>query len=546
MSDNEEVVAAAEEQTKTSPDPVPAADDDGSKTSVVTERTEEVIPGETEKMVTEAIDEDGDVVEETTEVTRKTVKRTMKITETSSTTKTTTLTTPAKLYGKDLSEYDDVDVESLLAQLSPEEITILAKEVDPDDNFLPPDQRCSYECTKDATGPLNRKQLIEHINKQAIETPDQPEFEPYVQGKVRGKKWVPPPRDARDIEAEEQIAIDMGEEYEHALNDATQEEIIDLAAILGFHSMMNQDQYHASLLNKGQPVGLGWDGITKSTQQKLFPMDPPNSTDVDESIKRVKDDDNKLVDLNLNNIKNISDEKFEQLFAALPQNEHLEVLSLTNVGLTDKTALLLAEAIEKSKTLRVLNVETNFISPPVIVRLVQALLKCHTIEEFRASNQRSAVLGNKIEMEITNLVEKNPSLLRLGLHLEFNDARHRVAAHLQRNIDRSELQQGTLAFHADASSPSSPSTSASAFPSTSASTISHSKAKSLAAFEQFVKARTWTNASDSAHVLPAGRITRNLQLTSMAGTSTTTGIAAEASTSRAALSRLRAANEKEI
>jgi hypothetical protein len=47
-------------------------------------------------------------------------------------------------------------------------------------------------------------------------------------------------------------------------------------------------------------------------------------------------------------------------------------------------------------------------------------------------------LGNKIEMEITELVEKNSTLLRLGLHLEFNDARHRVAAHLQRNIDRSE------------------------------------------------------------------------------------------------------------
>ncbi|XP_032596667.1 tropomodulin isoform X6 [Drosophila grimshawi] len=435
MSDNEDIMSATEEQAEASPASVPDADAE-SKSSVVTERTEEVIPGESEKMVTETIDEDGDVVEETTEVTRKTVKRTMKITETSSTTKTTTLTTPAKLYGKDLSEYDDVDVESLLAQLSPEEITILAKEVDPDDNFLPPDQRCSYECTKDATGPLNRKQLIEHINKQAIETPDEPEFEPYVQGMVRGKKWVPPPRDARDIEVEEQIAIDMGEEYEHALSDATQEEIIDLAAILGFHSMMNQDQYHASLLNTGQPVGLGWDGITKSTQQKLYPNDPPNSTDVEESIKRVKDDDSKLIDLNLNNIKNISDEKLEQLIAALPQNEHLEVLSLTNVGLTDKTALLLAEAIEKSKTLRVLNVETNFISPPVIVRLVQALLKCHTIEEFRASNQRSTVLGNKIEMEITNLVEKNPSLLRLGLHLEFNDARHRVAAHLQRNIDR--------------------------------------------------------------------------------------------------------------
>lgn len=76
-----------------------------------------------------------------------------------------------------------------------------------------------------------------------------------------------------------------------------------VAAILGFHSMMNQDQYHASLLNKGQPVGLGWDGITKASKQKIFPMDPPNSTDVDDSIRRVRNDDPKYIDLNWNNIK---------------------------------------------------------------------------------------------------------------------------------------------------------------------------------------------------------------------------------------------------
>lgn len=57
---------------------------------------------------------------------------------------------------------------------------------------------------------------------------------------------------------------------------------------------------------------------------------------------------------------------------------------------------------------------------------------------IRYNQQRSSVLGNKIEMEITELVEKNSSLLRLGLHLEFNDARHRIANHLQRNIDRSK------------------------------------------------------------------------------------------------------------
>lgn len=42
------------------------------------------------------------------------------------------MTTPAKIFGKDLDEYDEVDVEELLSQLTAEEIKILAKEVDPD------------------------------------------------------------------------------------------------------------------------------------------------------------------------------------------------------------------------------------------------------------------------------------------------------------------------------------------------------------------------------------------------------------------------------
>lgn len=56
------------------------------------------------------------------------------------------------------------------------------------DNFLPPSQRNNYDCEKDPTGPLNRKKLIEHINKQALETPDRPEVKPYVAGVIRGKK----------------------------------------------------------------------------------------------------------------------------------------------------------------------------------------------------------------------------------------------------------------------------------------------------------------------------------------------------------------------
>ncbi|XP_012550185.2 tropomodulin-1 isoform X1 [Bombyx mori] len=381
-------------------------------------------------------EEDGEEeVVESVETITTTTTRTRTIPKSSST-KTTTMTTPAKLYGRELSTYDEVDVDELLSKLTQEELTMLAKEVDPDDNFLPPSQRNNYACEKDPTGPLNRKKLIEHINKQALETPDRPEVKPFVPGVVRGKKWIPPPPPEKVRDAEEQITIDLGDEYEQALGTASQEEIIDLAAILGFHSMMNQDQYHASLLNKGQPVGLGWDGITKATKPKVFPMDPPNDTDPDETIARVQQNDQKLTDLNWNNIKNISDEKFEKLFEALKSNSHVEVLSLVNVGLTDRTAGALADALRHNTALRVLSVETNFISPPALVQLVRALLHTNTVEEFRASNQRSQVLGNKIEMEITQLVEQNPTLLRLGLHLEYSDARHRVASHLQRNIDR--------------------------------------------------------------------------------------------------------------
>ena len=56
------------------------------------------------------------------------------------------------------------------------------------DNTMPASLRCSYYCEKGPTGPLDRHKLIDHINKEAIETPDKPEAQPFVAGTVRGKK----------------------------------------------------------------------------------------------------------------------------------------------------------------------------------------------------------------------------------------------------------------------------------------------------------------------------------------------------------------------
>ncbi|XP_050719896.1 tropomodulin-like isoform X3 [Eriocheir sinensis] len=343
-----------------------------------------------------------------------------------------------KLFGKDLSQYEELDIDDILEQLSPEELEMLAGEVDPDDSLIPPSERNSYKCSKEATGPLDRKKLIDHINDQAINEPDRPDLVPYVAGTVRGKKWVPPPppepQEDDDAVAQE-VEVDLDEEFASVLNTATEDEIVDLAAILGFHSMMNQEQYHASLLNKGRPLGVGWGGITKATKFKALPVEPPNDTDVEDSIKKVKDDDSNCKDLNFNNIRNISDEQLKRLFEALESNTKLESLSMANVALSDRHLDPLCNALSQNNALRTLNLETNNISPAGIVRIMESLLKTHCVEEVRLANQRASVLGNKIEMQLTEIIEQNPSVLRVGIHFEFNDARNRVSKHLQKNLD---------------------------------------------------------------------------------------------------------------
>ena len=55
--------------------------------------------------------------------------------------------------------------------------------------------------------------------------------------------------------------------------------------------------------------------------------------------------------------------------------------------------------------------------------LFQAANVQQTLKDIKASNQQAQFLGNKVEVAITNAVEKNKTLLRVGLHFEFGDCR---------------------------------------------------------------------------------------------------------------------------
>jgi len=143
------------------------------------------------------------------------------------TTTTTKTTTTKKIMNK--SQYDDMDIESLIDQLSAEEIEALTGHVDPDDCHIPPAMRCNYKCQKDDTGELNRDGLMDHITQQAINEPDREELVPFEPGKIRGKKWIPPKPIVMQKDDDGEIGVTLDLECEQALAGANEDEIVDLA-----------------------------------------------------------------------------------------------------------------------------------------------------------------------------------------------------------------------------------------------------------------------------------------------------------------------------
>lgn len=91
--------------------------------------------------------------------------------------------------------------------------------------------------------------------------------------------------------------------------------------------------------------------------------------------------------------------------------------------------------LEANKTLLTLNIESNRLTGAVLGDICRATLKNQTLIDLRLSNQRSQILGNKVEMDIANSIAENQTLLRLGIHLDTLGPRVKVQETLKRNWD---------------------------------------------------------------------------------------------------------------
>ncbi|NXW48353.1 TMOD1 protein, partial [Nyctiprogne leucopyga] len=327
-------------------------------------------------------------------------------------------------YRKELEKYRDLDEDKILGALTEEELRKLEnelEELDPDNALLPAGLRQRDQTQKPPTGPFKREELMAHLEKQAKDVKDREDLVPFT-GEKRGMVIL----SAMLRRANYQLQA-----YP---SPALATRLASPAAILGMHTLMSNQQYYEALGSSTIVNKEGLNSVIKPTQYKPVPDEEPNSTDVEETLKRIQSNDPDLEEVNLNNIMNIPIPTLKAFAEALKNNTYVKKFSLVGTRSNDPVAFALAEMLKVNNTLKSLNIESNFISGSGILAVVEALQGNTSLVELRIDNQ-SQPLGNKVEMEIANILEKNTSLLKFGYHFTQQGPRLRASNAMMSNND---------------------------------------------------------------------------------------------------------------
>ncbi|KFW91588.1 Tropomodulin-1 [Phalacrocorax carbo] len=329
-------------------------------------------------------------------------------------------------YRKELEKYRDLDEDKILGALTEEELRKLEnelEELDPDNALLPAGLRQRDQTQKPPTGPFKREELMAHLEKQAKDVKDREDLVPFT-GEKRGMVIL-------CTHLNPSLCLKPG--LEPAITHVMFSFSLSVA-ILGMHTLMSNQQYYEALGSSTIVNKEGLNSVIKPTQYKPVPDEEPNSTDVEETLKRIQSNDPDLEEVNLNNIMNIPIPTLKAFAEALKSNTYVKKFSIVGTRSNDPVAFALAEMLKVNNTLKSLNVESNFISGSGILAVVEALQGNTSLVELRIDNQ-SQPLGNKVEMEIADMLEKNTSLLKFGYHFTQQGPRLRASNAMMNNND---------------------------------------------------------------------------------------------------------------
>ncbi|NWV04299.1 TMOD4 protein, partial [Ptilonorhynchus violaceus] len=230
-----------------------------------------------------------------------------------------------------------------------------------------------------------------------------------------GKPFVPKAA-APELPREEEVTLEP--ELEEALANATDAEMCDIAAILGMYTLMSNKQYYDAICSGNITNTEGINSVVQPDRYRPVPDEPPNPTDVEETLRQLQANDPALEDVNLNNIK--------VAVPTCPQGDG----SHPRVSVPVPRAV--AEMLEENQTLQSLNLESNFITSAGMLRVLAAMRSNRGLRELRVDNQ-SQRLGDTVEMAMAAMLEQCPQVLRFGYHFTLQGPRARAATAVTRN-----------------------------------------------------------------------------------------------------------------
>ncbi|KAJ6652716.1 hypothetical protein lerEdw1_011158 [Lerista edwardsae] len=344
-------------------------------------------------------------------------------------------------YQKELEKYRDIDEDKILKELSAEELAQLdleLQEMDPENVMLPAGMRQRDQTKKSPTGPLDRDALMQHLEKQALEVKEREDLVPFT-GEKKGKPFIPK-NPKREIPKEEQITLEP--ELEEALANATDAEMCDIAAILGMYTLMSNKQYYDAICSGNITNTEGINSVVQPDKYKPVPDEPPNPTNVEETLKKIQSNDKDLEEVNLNNITDIPVPTLKEICEAMKSNTQVKKLSLVATRSNDPVAHAVAEMLKENTTLQTLNIESNFITSAGMMEVIKAMKMNTTLSELKVDNQRQW-LGDSVEMEMAAMLESCPSIIRFGYHFTQQGPRARASIAITKNNELRRKQKKT-------------------------------------------------------------------------------------------------------
>ncbi|EDO41848.1 predicted protein [Nematostella vectensis] len=324
-----------------------------------------------------------------------------------------------------LGEFEDINEDEIVEGLTEEELKQLNLAIDPENQYLPAYMRQEDQTDKVQTTPFDREKLLKHLEEQAKNDKEREEAVPFKK-ETRGKVFVKKERPKRD----DPVPM-LPDDLSDVLENATEEQLLELAGVLGIHSMLTSEQSHQAEREASDRFLKG-SGLKKYTPD----LTAINELDLEKAMKKLKNGDSSLTRLNLNNHKDVTPEILEEVAAEMKKSTTLKHLEMANTQMTDRIGRLFADALKKNKTLRSLNMESNFLSGEVLLEVVKVIADNTTLKELRLDNQVS-IIGAKMEQLIVKAMEENKTLQKFSLSFDTQYPRIRAAEIMVRNNDSS-------------------------------------------------------------------------------------------------------------